>query len=228
MSVSLREWNLIVAPPISADDYRMRCFGLTPDSVLARSPDLAGKAAPSLVFSMAFGALSFGLVSVIAYSIWAYSLIPGTAAMYTSIAAIYLGLTGLALSRLVLGSGATTRFVLLFASAFFVYAVAWCVFWFGLGGRHEADLWGAAVGLAGMTWVIRRAFGKTGDFLPLFAVLFTCHTLGYYLGDVLYAAVRGAVGRLLWGAGHGLGFGAGLGYVLSHVQAPLKVQVGQG
>jgi hypothetical protein len=31
--------------------------------------------------------------------------------------------------------------------------------------------------------------------------------------------VRGATGRLLWGAGHGVGFGAGLAYVLWHVQA---------
>jgi len=201
----------------------MRCFGLTPDQVLSRAT--AGQLpvrAPSLAGSIVYGALSFGVVSVIAYSIWAYRLIEGTAAMYSSIAAIYVGLTGLALSRLVLGPGATIRFALLFATAFLAYAVAWCAFWFGLKGKHHADLWGSAVGLAAVALLLRGAFGKRSDFLSLFAVLFTFHSLGYYLGDSLYAAVRGATGRLLWGAAHGLGFGAGLGCVLFQVQTPVR------
>jgi len=203
----------------------MRIFGLTPDSVLARAPLVHSRAPASLAYAMIYGALSFGAVSVLAYSIWAYRLIPGTGAMYASIAAIYIGLTGLALSRLVLGAGATGRFALLFAAAFAVYALAWCAFWFGLKGKHHADLWGAAVGLLGMALMLSRAFGKRGDVLALFAVLFTCHSLGYYLGDVLYATVRGAAGRLLWGAAHGLGFGAGLGYVLFQIQAALRSPV---
>lgn len=203
----------------------MHIFGLTPDSVLARAPIGPSRAPTSVAAAMTYGALSFGAVSVLAYSIWAYRLIPGTAAMYTSIAAIYIGFTGLALSRLVLGAGATGRFALLFAAAFAVYAVAWCAFWFGLKGKHHADLWGSAVGLIGMALLLSRAFGKRGDLLALFAVLFTCHSLGYYLGDVLYATVRGAVGRLLWGAAHGVGFGAGLGYVLFQVQADVRSQL---
>ena len=175
--------------------------------------------------AMVFGALSFGLVSVVAYSIWAFRLIPGTAAMYSTTAAVYLALAGLALSRLVQAPDKRKRFPLVFAVAFLAYAICWCAFWFGLKGKYHADLWGAAAGLAAMTCVIQRTFGGGHRFLPGFAVLFTFHTLGYTFGDELYAAVRGASGRLLWGAAHGLGFGAGLGYLVTSCQVGAEKKV---
>lgn len=213
-----------LSPPRPPPTVRpMRFFGLTPDEVRARA-EAAHEVRPpdSVVTAMAYGAGSVGLVSVAAYSIWAYRLVPGAAAMYAAIAAIYLGLAGLALGRLVAGPGGTARFIGLFAVAFAVYAVIWCAFWFGLKGRHHADLYGAAAGLAAMVWLLHRAFGGGGDPLTLFGVLFACHTIGYTLGDDLHAVVRGATGRLLWGLGHGLGFGAGLGYVLHQAQEPLR------
>jgi hypothetical protein len=170
-------------------------------------------------FATLYGSLSFGAVSVLAYSIWAYRLIPGEATLYACTAAVYIGLAGLALSRIVTTPSSRKRFPLTFAVGFLIYAIGWCAFWFGLAGKFHADLWGSAVGLVGMTWLFRRAFSSRSPFLPLFAVLFTFHSLGYYLGDSLYAAVRGTAGRLLWGAAHGLGFGAGLGYVLFHCQS---------
>ncbi len=171
---------------------------------------------------MVQGGLSFGAVSVVAYAIWAWRLIPGTGAMYASIALVYVGLSGLALGRLVAGPGATGRFALLFATGFAAYAIGWCAFWFGLKGKYHADLYGALVGLAAMTWIFQRAFGKQGGFLVPLAVLFALHTLGYTLGGDLHALVGGTGGRLLWGAAHGLGFGAGLGFVLHRCQHPLR------
>jgi hypothetical protein len=176
-------------------------------------------------YSVVYGGVSFGVVSVVAYSIWAFRLLPDAGAMYATIAAVYIGLAGLALSRLVQVPGAWKRFPLLFALGFFVYAACWCAFWFGLRGKMHADLLGSAVGLAGMVIVFQRAFGKTGAFLRLFMVLFAAHSVGYYLGGEFYGLVRGSTGRLLWGAAHGVGFGAGLGYVLFDCQESLKARI---
>src|SRR5829696_6085037 len=106
--------------------------------------------------AMLYGGLSFGLVSVLAYTIWAFRLIPGNAGLYSATAAVYIGLAGLALSRLIRLPAARKRFPLIFAGAFVAYAIGWCALWFGLGGKYHADLWGAAVGLATMTWLLRR------------------------------------------------------------------------
>ena len=189
----------------------MKFFRLASDDSHRRPP-------PSLPFAIIYGCLSFGAVSTLAYSIWAFRLVPGTAGLYTTTALVYLGLGGLALSRLVAVPGAARRFTLCFATVFLAYAVGWCVFWFGLRGKYLADLWGAMAGLAAMTWLFQLAFGRRRGFLGMFLVLLALHSAGYYAGEQLYAAVGRANGRLLWGAAHGLGFGAGLGYVLFHCQ----------
>ena len=67
----------------------MRIFGLTPSSVLERSNPADIKPQPTLAFSVLYGSLSFGAVSVLAYAIWAFRLVPGIAAMYAVIALIY-------------------------------------------------------------------------------------------------------------------------------------------
>ena len=161
------------------------------------------------------------MVSLLAYSIWAFGLVPGQAAMYAAIAAVYIGFGGMVLSRLV-RPVPCGRFAGIFGIAFVIYAIIWCVFWFGLRGKHHADLWGSVVALAGMACMLRRGLNSKANFLPLFGVLFAFHTIGYYLGDILYATVGRSTGRLLWGVAHGVGFGAGLGYVLSECRSVLQ------
>jgi hypothetical protein len=146
---------------------------------------------------MLYAAVSFAVVSIIAYSIWAFRLVPGRFPMFASVAIIYLALSGFALDQLVVKPGSTLKFSLFFALSFLVYAIFYCVFWFGLKGKFHGDLYGSFVGLAVMTWMFRKAFASKAPFLPLFAVLFTCHTLGYYLGGEAHALVSGPIGRLL-------------------------------
>jgi hypothetical protein len=191
-------------------------FGTASNPTVAQ--DEAIRPLPSLSASMLWGSLSFGAVSVFAYSIWAFGLIKGAGPMFASIAIVYLGLSGLALSRLVRQPGVAWRFPLFFAAAFLAYAVVWCLFWFGLSGKYHADLYGSLIGLCAMTWMFQRAFGSREEFLPMFAVLFLFHTVGYYLGGEMHALFSGPAGPLLWGGFHGLGFGAGLGYVLWRCQ----------
>lgn len=199
----------------------MKIFGLTPPQVLDRSRSADLKQPRSLPYSILYGSIGFGLVSVFAYAIWAFKLIRGQGPMYTSIALVYLLLSGWVLGRLAIAPRIQIRFTVLFAIAFFAYALLWCAFWFGFKGQHHGDFYGSAFGLLTMTLIFKRAFDVRGNLLSVFAVLFTFHTLGYYIGEDLYAIVGGPSGRLLWGAAHGLGFGAGLGNLIHHCQLSL-------
>ena len=174
----------------------------------------------SSLLSMLCGSLGFGVVSIVAFSIWAFRLAPGAGPMFALIALTYIGLSGPILSRLFATKGATFRFSVIFAFAFLAYAIIWCIFWFGLEGKHKADLFGSAVGIAALTWILQRLVGrgKPQGFLSNCGVVFLLHTLGYYLGGEGYSLAGGPLGRLLWGAGYGIGFGAGLGYLLYQCQ----------
>jgi hypothetical protein len=205
----------------------MPLVDFSPDRLLPPPPAAVARP-PSLGFSLGYGALALGLVSVAAYSLWAFRLIRSEGPLYAAIAVVYLLLGGLALSRLVVVRGHALRFAGLFAVGFLAYAVLWCAAWFGLRGRHLADLWGALAGLAALASIFRSAFGPaepTRGIVTGFLVLFALHSAGYYLGDVLHGSIRGANGRLLWGAAHGLGFGAGLGCLLHQLQAPHRARL---
>jgi hypothetical protein len=157
-------------------------------------------------------------VSLAAYSLWAFRLIAGTGLLYVSIAAVYLVSSGWILARLVPPTG-RVRYLGLFTLAFAGYAALWCLCWFGLRGRYHADFYGAVLGLAWMAWLHWRAFDAQGSWLPAALGLIALHAVGYTAGEDLHALVGGVRGRLLWGLGHGLGFGAGLGWLLYQAQS---------
>lgn len=203
----------------------MKLFGLTPEQIRQSSETSNLGPTKSLTASMFYGTLSFATVSTLAYSIWAFRLVRGEALLFSAIAIVYLGLSGLALSRLLAIPHSIIRFTGLFALSFLLYAIFWCAFWFGLGGQYHADLFGSAVGLLAMAWFFHRAFGATTGILASFSILFAFHTLGYYAGEICYAEVGRRAGRLLWGACHGLGFGAGLGALINSCQSQLLANI---
>ena len=209
--VNLREGDLVPA---------MRSFGLNPDQVMRRVPRNELSLPPLRRTGLLQGALSFGLVSLTAYALWAWRFIPQEGVMFAAIALVYIGVGGVALGRLVRGGG--FRFPLLFAVVFAAYAVLWCAGWFGLGGKYHGDLYGSAAGLAVLTILVRQAFAARGGWIKSFGVLFACHTLGYTLGADVHGLLGGLEGKLGWGVCHGAGFGAGLGYVLADSQAGLR------
>jgi len=203
----------------------MKLFGLTPDQIQQSSDTVDLGPAKSLASSMLFGALNFAIVSTLANSLWAFRLVRGEALLFSAIASVYLGLPGLALGRLLIIPDSLLRFTGLFSLSFLLYAITWCAFWFGLGGQYHADLYGSAAGLLAMAWFFHRAFGATTGLLASFSILFAFHTLGYYAGEVYYFEVDGKAGRLLWGACHGLGFGAGLGALIHSCQSQLLANI---
>ncbi|WP_078811748.1 hypothetical protein [Prosthecobacter debontii] len=185
----------------------------------------------SLLIDLLHGALGFALVSLAAFSVWAFGAgyfrnVGGELGMYAAIAAVFLGLSGLVLGPL---AGGAKRFYRAFLPAFLIYAVVWCIAWFGLRGRL-GEWVGAAAGCVAFTWICMKILGSTRGWLGAALGLFVLHTAGYFAGDsAMYdywvplakdvdlgkteKAQALMMGKLSWGLCYGLGFGAGIGWV---------------
>ena len=105
----------------------MKLFGLTPEQIQQRTDTTDLRSTKTTASSMFYGALSFAIVSTLAYSLWAFRLVRGEALLFATIAIVYLGLSGLALSRLLIIPRSLFRFMGLFALSFLIYAIAWCL-----------------------------------------------------------------------------------------------------
>lgn len=194
-----------------------------------------GEASPStgtLAGAMLQGALRFAVVSVAAFSVWAFAgrwfyRTVGELGLYVATTVVFLALSGWLLAPLVAGGLNRRRFMAVFSVAFLAYAVAWCAAWFAL--RFGPGEWlGSLVGSLVFAAVMCRALGRPRVTWRCAAVLFVTHSAGYFLGGALYAWLGGpaaaelfpAAGRanlalaakLGWGLLYGLGFGAGLGF----------------
>jgi len=185
----------------------------------------------SLLRDVLHGALGFALVSIAAFSVWAFGAglfrnLGGELVMYAAIAAVFLGLSGIVLGPLVGGGG---RFYKAFLPAFLFYAVVWCVAWFGLKGRM-GEWTGAAAGCLVFTLISMKLLGSVRGWLAAAIALFVLHTAGYFAGDWamydfwlekkeliaqgnLTKPQLAILAKLSWGLCYGLGFGAGIGWV---------------
>ncbi len=174
------------------------------------------------------GAWRFGILGLVAFTVWVAPLKLDTAVLYTSIIAIFILGSGLLLYPLFKGSKRVLTCYKVFLPGFIIYSVFWCLGWFLIKGS-AGELFGSAAGLAVFTFVVHRFYLKapSKSFLVSWALLFFFHTLGYTLGGMFYYASNGrglftpfmegynTVGGLLWGLFYGLGFGAGLGAILA-------------
>ncbi len=189
----------------------------------------------ALVRSTLHGCLGFGLVSVAAYSIWAFvpRIAGGEIGMYVLIALVYLGGAGLVLSGLLNGEGKVSRFYDMFLPAFFGYALIWSLAWFLIKdppGIKLREWLGAAAGTLFFSWACWNSLKRPAGFWIAALVLFALHTAGYFVGGkwmygILGSGIEGwtkpqiaIVAKLGWGLFHGLGFGAGIGFALSFWQ----------
>jgi hypothetical protein len=186
---------------------------------------MQAEAGPSRLGSIVRGSLGFGAVSLVAYGVWAFGgkwlgSKLGEGGFYAVMAAVFVGLTGLALHPLVAGPRSFLRFTKVFVPAFLAYAAVWCVFWFKL--KFGLGEWlGSLGGCVAFAAVSGALLGGLRS-LPLAAlVLFVGHSAGYFLGaPICYAQMRShpALGMLAWGLLYGLGFGAGIGFAFHSFQ----------
>ena len=182
----------------------------------------AVRALPTLSRSILTGAIGFCLVSLCVFGTvafaerWMYQTLGFTGA-YLAWTAMFILLGGAVFGSLVMGWWRLPKFYLLFAIAFFAYAISWMCAYFTLRGT-AGELLGSLAGSILMALVFALAFGALRSFLKLSALLFVTNSVGYFLGSALNNSFAGRTGMLLWGVVYGLFLGAGIGAVLHLAQ----------
>jgi hypothetical protein len=176
----------------------------------------------SLKHAAVRGALGFGLASLVVFGTvafgegWMYR----TLGLYGSYAAWTLLLVlapALTLRSLVTDPARRRTFPVLFAAAFFLYAIGWMAAYFLLRkswGEQPAEVAASLVGSALLAGTLAAGLGALQRFGPLFGLIFAANTTGYFLGGALYFTLGRPVGMLLWGVAYGVLLGAALGAVI--------------
>src|SRR3989442_1280480 len=129
----------------------MALFQLDPQSIAARArASSVPVRLPALGASILRGVIGFTLVSVAGFAPWPIidRWFPwmGEVGLYVASTAVFIGLSGPLLHRLIIGPGSLPRFYKLFTLAFTVYVIVWAAFWIWL----RSDL-GEIAGLLGGT-----------------------------------------------------------------------------
>ena len=196
----------------------MALFQLDPPSIAARVR-AAGIPArpPTLTASVVRGAFGFTVVSVAGFAPWPIldRCFPwvGEAGLYVICTAVFIGLSGLLLHRLILGPGSLPRFYKLFTLAFMAHAICWVVFWMWL--RSDRGIVGGLLGGAvAMGALLAWAFDAWRAVARIIAALFILNMLGFQAGSWIAGKIvieHRLMAMLTWSVCYGLGLGAGLG-----------------
>ncbi|MCB1235613.1 MAG: hypothetical protein KDM91_11125 [Verrucomicrobiae bacterium] len=174
-------------------------------------------------FDIPLAALRFGAVAIASYSCWAFGsgVFRTQAALYSACAVVFLVGGGPALHPSVRGVVSPPRFSVYFLLAFLAYAFFWCVGWFGIGSNTHGEIFGSMAGSAAFCRLLILLCKRPVPALPCIAVFFLFHTAGYYMGEAAHFALREMspkLSMLAWGALHGMGIGAGAGYLLGRIR----------
>lgn len=205
-------------PANTVGDLPMAMFQLDPESIAARVR-ASGQATPlpSLAASMWRGLIGFAIVSVAGFlpwpifGLWVKGL--GEMHLYIACTAIFVGLSGVCLHRLIMGPGSLPRFYKLFSLAFVAYAIVWIALW--VAWRDTAGIIGGLLGgAAAMGAIFCAAFHAFGVLPKVVGAIFVLNAAGYYAGSRVEGKLlleHPVAAMLLWGLCYGIGFGAGLG-----------------
>ena len=211
----------------------MSLFQLDPQSIAARVRAANDPAPlPTLGASVVRGIAGFALLSVAGFAPWPSLALwfrhGSEMQLYSACTAIFIGLSGPLLHRLIIGPGSLPRFYKLFAPAFIAYAAVWVAFWVWLRGR-EGEIAGLLGGTAAMGAVLTFAFDAQRSVVKVIAALFALNALGYFAGgwfEGTLAIDHRLAAMMLWGVCYGIGFGAGLGVAFHICQARARVALG--
>ena len=161
------------------------------------------------------GVIGFTILSVLGFLPWVLGLGKriGTGGMYAACAAVFLGLSGPLLHRLIRGPGSLIRFYKIFGLGFSLYAAAWVAAYMSLRG-HLGSIVGLLAGSVLMGGLFAVAFKERSAALLSITSLFLSNLAGYYLGLAVELAIvktHPPAAMVLYGICYGACFGAGLG-----------------
>jgi hypothetical protein len=207
----------------------MSLFQLEPPSIAARVRAANDPTTPpSLGASVVRGIAGFTLLSVAGFLPWPILDLwfrRGTEMqLYVFCIAIFIGLSGPLLHRLIIGPGSLSRFYKLFSCAFLAYAAVWVAFWVWLRGS-AGEIAGLLGGTAAMGAILAFAFDAQRSMWKVIAALFVLNALGYFAGgwfDGKLAIHHRLAAMMLWAVCYGIGLGAGLGLAFYICQARVR------
>ena len=213
----------------------MALFQLDPQSI-AQRVQASGQPfrVPTLGASVLRGIIGFTLVSVAGFAPWPildrWFGWMEEMGLYVTCTAVFIGLSGMLLHRLIIGSGSLPRFYKVFTFAFIAYVIAWAAFWIWL--RSEAGaIAGLLGGTAAMGAILAFAFDARRAAMKIIAALFVLNAAGYLAGGWIEGKLgiyHRLTAILLYGICYGIGFGAGLGMAFHFCQARARAVIGNG